>query len=360
MAKILCIDDEPFIRLATGDWLCDLGHEVLEAANGAEGIAVFRKHRPDLVLTDLRMPGGDGFLVVAHLAEEAPNTPVVIISGTGTVDEAVKTLRLGAWDYLTKPLTDMNLLATTVERLLAKAGERRQAQAYVQGLADKNKALEEQVADWADRHQEASAKLAGLLRMGIGSLLRALAEKDPATAGHNERVAAIAVDMGRALGLDEEAQDTLLIAGLLHDIGKIGVPRAVLNKPNPLTPEEFERVRNHVVCAERILKDIPFHGPVLQAVLQHHERFNGTGYPLGICGENILLEARILAVADVYEALTSDRPYRRALCPADAAAHMAEQAGRHFCPACVEALAWALAHAGAGRIAAKAMHGGAS
>ncbi len=360
MAKILCIDDEPFIRLATGDWLCDLGHEVLEAASGADGIAIFREHKPDLVLTDLRMPGGDGFLVVAHLAEEAPDTPVVIISGTGTVDEAVKSLRLGAWDYLTKPLTDMNLLAATVERLLAKAGERRQNKAHLQSLTEKNKALELQLAHWTGRPQKTTAKLSDLLKMGIGSLLRALAEKDPATAGHNERVAAIAVDMGRVMGLDAEAQDTLLIAGLLHDIGKIGVPREVLNKPGPLTLEEFEQVRSHVVCAERILKDIPFHGPVLQAVLQHHERFDGTGYPQRIFGADILLEARILAVADVYEALASDRPYRRALSPAEAAAHMAEQAGRHFCPVCVNALTCALARRSADRNPAAIVQKGAS
>lgn len=339
MAKILCIDDEPFMRLTTCDYLGDMGHEVLEASSGAEGLQKFREHRPDMVLSDLRMPGGDGFLVVAHLVEESPETPVLIISGTGTVDEAVKTMRMGAWDYLTKPLLDMRLLGRTVDRLLAKAQERHNARQYQLDLVNRNQDLEREVDVWSRRHQDTVLRLEAALKTSISSLNLAVREKDPYTAGHNERVARVAVDIGRAMDLGKEVQDTLLIAGLLHDIGKIGVPETILNKRSALSPGEFEQIRSHVIGGHRILEDIPFDGPVAEAVLQHHERFDGTGYPLGLEGETILMEARILAVADVYEALSSDRPYRAALEPADAAAHVLERAGTHFCPRCVAAFA---------------------
>jgi HD-GYP domain-containing protein (c-di-GMP phosphodiesterase class II) len=176
----------------------------------------------------------------------------------------------------------------------------------------------------------------------ISSLNLALREKDPYTAGHNERVARIAVDIGVAMGLGILELETLMLAGRLHDIGKIGVPQDILNKPSRLNPEECEQIRSHVACGYRILSDIPFDGPVAKAVLQHHERFDGTGYPEGLSGEAILLEARILAVADVYEALSSDRPYRAGMGAIDAANYIFNNAGSHFCPLCVAAFGQAL------------------
>ncbi|MDP2847443.1 MAG: response regulator [Humidesulfovibrio sp.] len=339
MAKILCIDDEPLMRLTTCDFLSDIGHEVLDADTGGLGLEMFRLHRPDIVLSDLRMPGGDGFLVVAHLAEESPDTPVLIISGTGTVEEAVKTMRMGAWDYLTKPLSDMLLLGTTVDKLLAKARDRKNSRQYQQGLESRNQELESEIVSWSRRHQDTVQRLETALQTSINSLNLAVKEKDPYTAGHNERVARVAVDIGQAMGLGKDELDTLLIAGLLHDIGKIGVHEAILNKRSSLSASEFEQIKSHAIGGHRILENIPFDGPVAEAVRQHHERFDGTGYPEALSGESILLEARILAVADVYEALTSNRPYRPGLAPADAAAHVLERSGTHFCPRCVDAFA---------------------
>lgn len=337
MAKILCIDDEPYMLLTTSDYLGDMGHEVLVAASGIEGLALFNQHQPDLVLSDLRMPGGDGFLVVAHLAVEAPDTPVVIISGTGSLNEAVNTLRMGAWDYLSKPLNDMGLLGKTVDRMLEKACERRNAAQLRLRLESRNHELEGELLNWTRSHQDTVQRLEAALKTSISSLNLALREKDPYTAGHNERVARIAVDLGAAMGLEDERQETLMLAGLLHDIGKIGVPQHILNKCGFLDPDEVEQVRNHVACGYRILRDIPFDGPVAEAVLQHHERFDGGGYPNGLAGEGILLEARILAVADVYEALCSDRPYRAGLEAHNAASYILSNAGKHFCPRCVTA-----------------------
>lgn len=342
MAKILCIDDEPIVRLTTRDYLQDMGHEVVEAASGGEGIVLFRHHRPDLVLSDLRMPGGDGFLVVEHLVEHAPETPVVIISGTGSLEEAVKTLRLGAWDYLTKPLQCMDLLGQTVVRMLNKARERTEATSYLLRLEGRTYDLERQLLEWSRSHQDTVKRLEAALKTSIQSLNLALREKDPYTAGHNDRVAQIAVDIGAAMGLSAREQESLALAGRLHDIGKIGVPQHILNKRGLLDPDEIEQVRSHVTGGYRILNSIPFDGPVAEAVLQHHERFDGSGYPDGLSGESILLEARILAVADVYEALNSDRPYRVGLGADDAARYVFDNAGTHFCPRCVAAFAQVL------------------
>lgn len=337
MAKILCIDDEPYMLLTTSDYLGDMGHEVLVASNGAEGLALFHQHKPDLVLSDLRMPCGDGFIVVAHLAEEAPDTPVVIISGTGSLDEAVMTLRLGAWDYLSKPLNDMVLLGKTVDRMLEKARKRKNVAQLRLRLESRNHELESELLNWTRSHQDTVQRLEAALKTSISSLNLALREKDPYTAGHNERVARIAVEIGGEMGLGVEEQETLKLAGLLHDIGKIGVPEAILNKRSTLNTQEFEQIKAHVSGSYRILESIPFDGPVAEIVLQHHERYDGTGYPRALSGEGILLEARILAVADVYEALSSDRPYRAGLGPGDAFSYIQNNAGSHFCPRCAAA-----------------------
>jgi putative two-component system response regulator len=338
MAKVLCIDDELLLRMNTCDFLIGIGHEVLEAASGIEGLAKFREHRPDIVLCDLRMPEGDGYFVLSHMVQESSETPVLIISSFGSVDEVVRTMRLGAWDCLTKPLVDMLLLGKTVNRLLEKAREKKDTRLYQQGLRNRNQELEHEVESWSKRHKVTKQRLETALKTSISALNLAVKEKDPYTAGHNERVASIAVNIGRAMGLDSDILDTLLISGLLHDIGKIGVPEAILNKQSALTPDEFEEIKSHANRGHRILKDIPFEGPVAEVVLQHHERLDGTGYPQGLTGEDILLEARILAVADVYEALTSERCYRSRLSPGAANAYLAERTGKHFSPSCVAAL----------------------
>jgi uncharacterized domain HDIG len=337
MAKVLCIDDEPLIRITTCDYLLDIGHEVLEAANGEQGVMMFREHGADVVITDLRMPDGDGFYVVEQVAKVSPETPMIILSGTGTVSEAMKSIRMGAWDYLTKPVGNFDLLGDAIDRLLNTARKRAAARRYQSELERRNRDMETEIECWAKSHAQTVHRLELALHTSIDSLSQTVEEKDPYTAGHNKRVAKIATDIGRAMGLGEDRLSTLFIAGLLHDIGKIRVPETILNKPGALTPEEFEQIKSHVTAGHRILEHIPFDGPVARIVLQHHERYDGSGYPFGLAGEDILLEARIIAVADVYEALSSERPYRARLNPADAVTYVRDHSDRHFCPSCVEA-----------------------
>ncbi len=327
---VLLIDDERMNRLIVGDYLRDCGYAVLEAESSSEGLRIFDNARPDIVITDLRMPGGDGNQVVTRLQHVAPETPVIIISGTASLEEALCTLREGASDFITKPVREMDRIKQAIDAAMKKAHLDRENRLVKTALKD---AVQQQTHELRDLN----AKLKNALESTVNALGVIVAQKDPYTAGHNDRVARIAMALGHSMGLSRDRIDTLRVAGNLHDIGKIRVPGEILNKPGRLTPEEFEQVKIHPEAGFEILKDIPFHGPVAEIVLQHHERYDGTGYPRGLKRDEAMLEARILAVADIYEALTSDRPYRQALPHDQAMAHIIREAGKQVCPLCASA-----------------------
>lgn len=327
--KVLHIDDEQMIRLTLGDYLRDNGYDVLEAASGHEGLSIFREARPDVVITDLAMPDSSGQHVLETLQRTAPDTPVIIFSGTGGLEEALTLIRKGARDFIAKPVREMDQIRDAIETAMNKASllrEMRQARTN----------LEMEVSRQTRELRTLNDLLEHALRSIVSALGVIVENKDPYTAGHNDRVACIAMALGKRMGLSSEKIETLRLAGNLHDIGKVGVPEEILNKPHRLTPKEFEQVKLHPGFGFEILKDIPFQGPVADTVLQHHERYDGTGYPRGLHGEETLLEARILAVADVYEALTSDRPYRRALRHKVAMEFIRQNASSLLCPKCAE------------------------
>ena len=337
MTKILCIDDDANLLLTIKDYLLDEKFDAYSACSGAEGISLFHKNKPDVVVTDLRMAGGDGFLVLEHVTQESPVVPVIVLSGTGCINDVVKCMKIGAWDFLLKPLKSLNKLKQSIQDVLKRSELKKLELQRICELENINHKFITRVSSWIHSKSNSVQQLESPLAISINSLNLALREKDPYTAGHNERVAAFAVIIGETMGLGKHEQETLRTAGLLHDIGKIAIPKEILNKRGSLAPDEFEQIRSHVGCGYRILKDIPFAGPVAEAVLQHHERYDGTGYPHGLAGRQILLEARILAVADVFEALCSDRPYRAGLDPTYVANYMIKNSGTHFCPECIAA-----------------------
>ena len=273
------------------------------------------------------MPGGDGNQVVTQLQAIAPETPVIIISGTASLEEALCTLREGASDFISKPVREMERIKQAIDSAMNKARLDRESR-HVQ------MALKDEIQQQTHELRDLNTQLKNALESTVNALGVIVAQKDPYTAGHSERVARIAMALGHAMGLPQNRIETLRVAGNLHDIGKVSVPGEILNKPGRLTPEEFEQVKIHPETGFEILKDIPFHGPVAEIVLQHHERYDGTGYPRGLKRDEALLEARILAVADIYEALTSDRPYRQALSHEEAMAHIIREAGNTLCPLC--------------------------
>ncbi len=304
--KILCIDDEQMIRNTISDYLEDAGYRVVTAANGIDGLDLFHREQPDVVLVDINMPGMHGLDVLASVQKKNSKTPVIVISGTGNIKDVVDALRLGAWDYITKPIEDM----VVIEYAIVKSLERAQ-------LLQENRLFHEdlqiQVHNRTHELLEANEDLKRMLWETVKALTLMTEKKDPYTSGHQKRVAQLAVGIAEEMGFAPEFIEGIRVAGMLHDIGKIYVPHEFLSKPIALEVHEMEVIRQHSVVGYDILQNIPFPWPVAEIVHQHHERLNGSGYPKHLKGDQILMEAQIISIADVVEAISSHRPYRPAL-----------------------------------------------
>jgi response regulator RpfG family c-di-GMP phosphodiesterase len=264
-------------------------------------------------------------LVRAH----SPDTVIVMISGLQTVETAIAAMRTGAFDYLTKPF-DLAHVTTAVRRALEHAELREAKRRY-----------EAQLEELVERRTaELHGALAGVeeaYRATLRALSAALEARDHETHGHSRRVVSFSLRLGRELGLDEEGLRSLEFGSLLHDIGKIGVPDAILRKPGQLSAEEWVRMREHPLFGERILRGIEFLEGAARVVAEHHERWDGAGYPKGLRGDQIDLGARIFAVADAFDAITSDRVYRHGKSYEAAADEIEKWAGTQFDPAVVAA-----------------------
>ena len=311
--RCLVADDEPRLRQVLCRLMTAEGYECLEAGSGAEALAALADTSVPLVLTDLRMPQMDGLELLRELGQRHPDTAVLMITGIADVDVAVRALGLGATDYITKPfhLEEVRVrVAQAVEKQRLRLENR-----------EHSVRLEERVAAQARRLEE-------LFLAAIQSLVDALEVKDPYTRGHSDRVSRYGASIARALGLDDELVRQVELGGHLHDIGKIGVREAVLNKPGALTDEEYLHIMTHPMVGWQILSPLLGDAPAaLRVVRWHHERFDGQGTPDRLGGEEIPVEARVTAVADAFDAMTSSRPYRagRHMTP-DAAL---EELGRH-------------------------------
>jgi putative two-component system response regulator len=329
VARCVVVDDEPRLRQVLVHLMEAEGFTCEEAANGIEALEVLQRLPSPLVLSDLRMPGMDGIELLRHIRARHPDTAVVMITAVADVEVAVSCLAIGAMDYLTKPFH-----LEEVRARVSQALEKRRLILENRGYQER---LEERVAAQARRLEE-------LFLTSIQSLAEALEVKDPYTRGHSVRVARYSVVIARALDLDADLVRQVEMGGHLHDLGKIGVREAVLNKVGPLTDEEYEHIMTHPVVGWRILAPLLADAPIaLNVVRSHHERFDGRGIPDGLAGEAIPLEARIAAVADAFDAMTSGRPYRGVtLTVPEALAELAHYAGRQFDPRIVEAFVHAV------------------
>jgi len=305
MDKVLVVDDEPVNRELLREILSDLEVEVATAANGLACLALCRQGDIGVVLLDVMMPGLNGYEVCRQLKAD-PVThllPVILVTALGDRDARVRGMEAGADDFLTKPVDRHELLprvrsAMRTHRLIGQAQT-------VYSLA--------------------------------ASLASALEARDEYTRHHAGRVAHYALAAGERLGLDAVQRRDLYLGGLLHDIGKVGIPDAILRKPAPLTDDEFATIRRHPEIGGRICDATPGMAAVSDVVRSHHERWDGRGYPRGLGGTDIALAARIASVADAFDAMTSDRPYHRAI-PFDAAfAELARCRGTQFDPDVVDA-----------------------
>jgi putative two-component system response regulator len=294
--KILIVDDESGARAALEFLLRREGFEVRDAADGPTAIQECAAFRPDLILLDIMMPGMNGFEVCRHIkaTPETRLTPVVLVTGLTTTEDRITGINAGADDFLSKPIDLNELLARTRSLLRLK--------------------------QYTDELENAEAVLF--------SLAHSIEARDPYTHGHCERLAEMSARVGERLGVPEEQIKALRRAGVVHDIGKVAVPDSILLKPGPLTPDETKVMQKHPVVGERICAPLKTFRLVLPIIRHHHEKHDGSGYPDKLQGEEIPLTARILQLSDVYDALTTDRPYKVAFTPEVALDLMGEEAER--------------------------------
>ncbi|HEY2961187.1 MAG TPA: HD domain-containing phosphohydrolase [Pyrinomonadaceae bacterium] len=326
--RILIVDDEIEITEILADLLSE-DYECLKAASAEQALMLLREHQFQLVISDITMPGMSGLEMIPHVKDLSPETVVVMISGMQTVESAIGALRLGAFDYLMKPF-DLRQVEAVVKRALEHYDLVVAKQRYENHLEE----LVEQRTAELDR---ALNSLEGAYRSTLKALTAALETRDSETHGHSERVVSYSLRLGREYGLSSEEMKSLEFGSLLHDIGKIGVPDSILRKPAKLTEEEWVRMREHPLHGQQILRGIEFLQGAARVVAQHHEKWDGTGYPLGLRGEDIDICARIFAVADAFDAITSDRVYRRGKSYEAAAQELDDWAGRQFDPKVVAA-----------------------
>jgi putative nucleotidyltransferase with HDIG domain len=327
-ARVLIVDDERDIR----ELLCELlslDYRCAARSSAEEALALLASEKFDLVISDITMSGMSGLEMIPHALSVSPETVVLMISGGQTIESAIDALRLGAFDYIMKPF-DLRQVEAAVKRALEHY-ELRQAKRRYENH------LEELVAQRTYELDQALLSLQDAYRSTLKALTAALETRDSETHGHSERVLTFSLRLGRELGLNKEEMTALEFGSLLHDIGKIGVPDAILRKPAKLTEAEWERMREHPLHGQTILREIEFLEGAARVVAQHHERWDGSGYPLGLRGEEIDLNARIFAVADAFDAIISDRVYRRGRSYEAAAEELGLWAGRQFDPQVVEA-----------------------
>ncbi len=328
LPRILIVDDEREITEILADLLSE-DYECLKAGSAEQALDCLRGGEFQLVISDITMPGMSGLEMIPHVKQLTPDTVVVMISGMQTVESAIGALRLGAFDYLMKPF-DLRQVEAVVKRALEYHG-------LVVAKRRYENHLEELVEQRTIELDRALNSLEGAYRSTLKALTAALETRDSETHGHSERVVSYSLRLGREYGLNSEQMKSLEFGALLHDIGKIGVPDSILRKPAKLTEEEWERMREHPLHGQQILRGIEFLQGAARVVAQHHEKWDGTGYPIGLSGEDIDVCARIFAVADAFDAITSDRVYRRGKSYEAAAQELDDWAGRQFDPKVVEA-----------------------
>ena len=318
--SLLVVDDEDALRSALMRYLTQQGYTVYGAGSAAEAMAATRAHRIAAVLLDVRMPDKSGVDTVPDLLAIDGDLAIVMLTAVNDATTASLCLQRGALDYLTKPI-DLADLDRAIRNALRKR-DRIMEEEKIQHW------LKEEVAERGAELRRERAKLERLSVATLEALVNALEAKDAYSRGHSARVADLAALVAAELGASDEEVETIRAAGRLHDIGKIGIHETILNKHGPLTPEEYAHVKAHVTIGSQILAPLAHLGDVIPFVRHHHEQWDGHGYPDGLSGEGIPLGARILCAAEIYDALTTARPYQEKMSPDEAVERMQQLSGR--------------------------------
>ena len=310
--EVLVVDDDPLVRDLLADTIQSFGHAARLASSVDEALGILRESTIRLVLTDIQMPGKSGVDLLRSVKIFDPNIDIVMVTGVVDVTTAVQSIREGASDYIQKPF-NVEEVRIVIERTLEKRRLILENRAYQQLLEEK---VQERTQELSAKNQEIEGlyqDLQGSYESTLQALVTALDFRDNETQGHSSRVVEYAVIVATAMGVKEPHLAWIRQGAILHDVGKIGVPDAILKKPGKLDPAEWEEMKRHPEMGYRMLQHIHFLKPALDIVLSHQERWDGSGYPRGLKGEGIPLGARIFAVVDTFDAMTSDRPYRPAL-----------------------------------------------
>jgi len=327
--RILIVDDDASVRDVISVLLQEEGYECRTASSAEAALDIAAAEAPPLVISDMKMPGRDGIWLLEAFRERYPETAVIMLTGYGDTEAAVDCLRRGAVDYLLKPpkLTD---LIRAIERALAKRRIELARKRY-------QKKLERKVRDRTGELRTALRNIQGTYQTTLLALVRALDAREHETSDHSQRVVKYTEAIAERLSLRGPELEEIGRGALLHDIGKIGVPDAVLLKPAKLTTEEWKEMRRHPDIGYDMIRSIEFLNTPAAIVLSHQERFDGRGYPRCLRGEEIHIGARIFAVADTLDAMTSDRPYRKGTTFENAVDEIQRCAGSQFDPEVVRA-----------------------
>jgi len=317
-SMVLIVDDEYAGRETLQSVLEGEGYQLEMAENGMQAIEKAKKLLPDVILLDVMMPGMTGFEVCQRIRSdpEIAEIPIIVLTALDDRESLLTALKAGADDFISKPFDRFELRA----RLLG-----------ITRLNRYQKLIQERT-----KLQEANAQLLSAYEATIEGWSHAMDLRDRETEGHSRRVTQLTEKLAKALGMSEQEIRHIRRGALLHDMGKIGIPDSILHKPDKLSDEEWVIMRKHPQLAYDMLRSVKYLHPALEIPLSHHEKWDGTGYPRGLKGEEIPMAARLFAVVDVWDALTSDRPYRKAWSEDDALGYIREQSGKFFDPRVVE------------------------
>jgi putative nucleotidyltransferase with HDIG domain len=304
MKKVLVVDDEKSIRLTFTKFLEREGFETKAHQNVSDALECIGEFSPDVVVTDIIMPRYSGIELLKEIQKIAPDIPVIIMTGEPSLDTATDSVRLKAFDYLQKPVNKTELIRVVNQAYKFKK------------ISDEKKELEKENREHKQNLEKLIVDRTGALKQAmhatISTILEMIDFKDPYCVGHNRKTGNLAYDIAARMELPENSRNTLLIAGYLHDIGKVAIPSEILSKSRKLKPIEYEIVKSHVQVGFDILSKVDLSLPIAEIVYSHHERLDGSGYPKGIGADDICTEARVLMIADVVEAMLNHRPYRPA------------------------------------------------
>ena len=327
--RVLAVDDELPIRRLFSVIFGQPAFHCVTAGDGEQALAALQCEPFDVVISDLCMPGMGGMELLDRVRREHPHMAFLVTTGVDDVEVGVQAMRSGADDYLVKPIVESAVLVS-IERALQKHYLEQQVEDY-------RRHLEQMVAERTGQLQAALQQIKDSYESTLQALGAAIDLRDHGTAGHSERVCRYSLEIARVMGWSEEKLVSLARGAYLHDIGKLGIPDNILLNPGPLTADEWKIMQQHVQIGFDLVKDITFLADAAGIILTHHERYDGSGYLRGLRRAEILLDARIFAVADTLDAITSDRPYHRACSFETGRDTIAREAGRLFDPEVVKA-----------------------